>query len=84
MLSPAYDINPSPNGTGLTLNISENENALDLDRAREVVPYFRLKEKEANDIINRIQQNAGQWQQIAMDLGISRNEMELMKNAFKH
>lgn len=84
ILSPAYDINPTPNGTGLKLNISENENALDLDLVREVAPYFRLKEKEANAIINTIQQNVVQWQQIAMDLGVPRNEMELMKNAFKH
>ena len=84
ILSPAYDINPTPNGTGLKLNISENDNALDLDLVREIAPYFRLKEKEANAIISTIQQNVGQWQQIAMDLGIPRNEMELMKNAFKH
>ena len=84
MLSPAYDINPTPHAAGFKLNISENDNALDLDLVREVAPYFRLKEKEANAIINTIQQNVGQWRQIAIDLGIPRNEMELMKNAFKH
>ncbi|MDA7717009.1 HipA domain-containing protein [bacterium] len=84
ILSPAYDVNPTPNSTGLKLNISENDNALDLDLVREVAPYFRLKEKEANAIINTIQKNVGQWQQLAIDLGIPRNEMELMKNAFKH
>tara|TARA_R110002049_G_scaffold993_1_gene7045 strand:- start:151 stop:1413 length:1263 start_codon:yes stop_codon:yes gene_type:complete len=84
MLSPAYDINPTPNGAGLKLNISENDNALDLDLVREIAPYFRLKEKEANAIINTVHQNVGKWQQIAMNLGIPRNEMELMKNAFKH
>ncbi len=84
ILSPAYDINPTPNGTGLKLNISENENALDLDLVREVAPYFRLKEKKANAVINTIQQNVAQWEQMAIDLGISRNEMELMKNAFKY
>ncbi|APS40539.1 type II toxin-antitoxin system HipA family toxin [Salegentibacter sp. T436] len=84
ILSPAYDINPTLNGTGLKLNISENDNALDLDLVREVAPYFRLKEKEANAIINKIQQNVAQWEQLATDLSIPRNEMELMKNAFKH
>ncbi|ALJ04907.1 toxin HipA [Pseudalgibacter alginicilyticus] len=84
ILSPAYDINPTPNGTGLKLNISENDNALDLNLVREVAPYFRLKEKEVNAIINKIQQNVGQWQQLATDLGIPRNEMELMKNTFKY
>ena len=83
ILSPAYDINPTPNGTDLKLNISENDNALDLDLVREVAPFFRLKEKESNAIINTIQQNVGQWEQLAIDLGIPRNEMELMKNAFK-
>ncbi len=84
ILSPAYDINPTPNSTGLKLNISETDNALDLDLVREVAPYFRLKEREANAIINTIRQNVGHWQQLAMDLGIPRNEMELMKNAFRH
>lgn len=84
ILSPAYDINPTPNGTGLKLNISENDNALDLDLVRKVGPYFRLKEKETNAIINTIQQNIAQWEQLAMDLGIPRNEIELMKNAFRY
>ena len=34
--------------------------------------------------INIIQQNVAQWEQLATDLGIPRNEMELMKNAFKY
>ena len=84
ILSPAYDINPTPNGTGLKLNISETDNALDFDLVREVAPYFRLKEKEADAIINTIGQNVAQWEQLATDLGIPRNEMELMKNAFKY
>ena len=84
ILSPAYDINPTPNGNGLKLNISETDNALDFDLVREVAPYFRLKEKEADAIINTIGQNVAQWEQIATDLGIPRNEMELMKNAFKY
>ena len=84
ILSPAYDINPTPNGTGLKLNISENDNALDLDLVKEVAPYFRLKEKEVNVIIHTIQQNVAQWEQIARDLGISRNEREWMEIAFKY
>lgn len=84
ILSPAYDINPTPNGTGLKLNISENDNALDLDLVRKVGPYFRLEEKETNAIISTIQQNVAQWEQLAMDLGIPRNEIELMKNAFRY
>ncbi|UAB84186.1 HipA domain-containing protein [Zunongwangia sp. SCSIO 43204] len=84
ILSPAYDINPTPNGTGLKLNISENDNALELDLVREVAPYFRLDEKESTKILSHIQQNVSQWEQLAIDLGIPRNEMELVKNAFTY
>jgi serine/threonine-protein kinase HipA len=45
ILSPAYDINPVETGTGLKFNISENDNALDLNLAIEVCPYFRLRER---------------------------------------
>ena len=46
-LSPAYDINPIENGTGLKLNISEDDNVLDLNLAMEVHEYFRLDKAEA-------------------------------------
>jgi len=83
VLSPAYDINPTINGTGLKLNISENENALDLNLVMEVAPYFRLQVKEAQTILDTVRQNVAQWQEHASTLGIPRNEMELMGNAFR-
>jgi serine/threonine-protein kinase HipA len=51
VLSPAYDINPNESGRGLSLNISENDNSLEFDLAREVAPYFRLNESKAEEII---------------------------------
>jgi hypothetical protein len=50
-LSPAYDMNPVPESHGLKLNISESDNALDLDLARSVAPYFRVDAQTANAII---------------------------------
>ncbi|MCK4922005.1 MAG: type II toxin-antitoxin system HipA family toxin, partial [Bacteroidales bacterium] len=47
LLSPAYDINPVENGSGLKLNISENDNSLDINLAIEVREFFRLKEDRA-------------------------------------
>ena len=41
LLSPAYDINPVETGTGLKLNISDNDNSLDIDLAMEVHEFFR-------------------------------------------
>ena len=41
-LSEAFDMNPVPEAHGLKLNISEADNAMDLDLARSVAPYFRV------------------------------------------
>jgi serine/threonine-protein kinase HipA len=82
-LSPAYDLNPEPFGTGLSLNISENDNSLSVDLAMEVRPFFRLSEKAANNIINEIQASVTGWRDIARRLGISNDEQEQMSPAFE-
>ncbi|WP_421753640.1 HipA domain-containing protein [Croceimicrobium sp.] len=51
VLSPAYDINPVETGAGLSLNISDNDNALDFDLAIEVAKFFRLDEERAHKIM---------------------------------
>src|SRR4249919_1840838 len=50
ILSPAYDINPNEYGRGLSLNISEKDNSLDLDLALSVAPYFRVTKQKAKKI----------------------------------
>lgn len=82
VLSPAYDINPVETGTGLKLNISENDNALDLNLALEVSIYFRLENDEAVSIINEVKQAVSNWRVIANNIGISRAEQELKARAF--
>ena len=83
ILSPAYDINPVETGTGLKLNVSEDDNAIDLDLAMEVAPYFRLSEKESRDIIAVVKGAVSNWRNLAEKIGISRSEMELKSNAFR-
>ena len=81
-LSPLYDVNPFAEGLGLTLNISEDDNSLNLDLAMSVIDYFRLKEKEAKAIMNRVQQSVSNWRKIAGEIKISRAEQNRMKAAF--
>lgn len=83
-LSPAYDINPVETGTGLKLNITENDNALDLDLALQVAPYFRINTKEANNIIKKTLKVVANWQRVATTYGISRLEQEYKASAFLH
>lgn len=82
-LSPAYDINPIENGTGLKLNISENDNSLDFDLALQVIEYFRIGEKKALDIIKRIKKAVSNWESVANKYNISKTEQELMAKAFR-
>ncbi len=82
ILSPAYDINPMETGTGLKLNISESDNSLDLDLAMEVAGYFRLDDKRAIQIIDRIKKSVKGWRSAADRYNISKAEQELMSKAF--
>jgi serine/threonine-protein kinase HipA len=81
-LSPAYDINPVETGTGLKLNISEDDNALDLSLAVQVCNYFQLSEKRALEIINEVQSAVQNWRKVATKYGISKTEQELKAMAF--
>lgn len=81
-LSPAFDINPNPNGYGLNLNIDEYSNALDTDLTFKVAPYFRLNDEEAREIISEIKTYVSQWNTVADSLGISKKEREQMAPAF--
>lgn len=82
LLSPAYDINPVETGTGLSLNISEDDNSLDLHLAMDVYKYFRLTENEAEQIILEVKNAVKVWRDIANKYNISRTEQELMSTAF--
>jgi len=83
ILSPAYDINPNPHGTGLKLNISEEDNSLDFNLALSVAPFFRLTETAANDIVRNIKLAVSTWSVCAGRYHISKLEREMMNNAFK-
>lgn len=82
-LSKAYDMNPVAVSYGLKLNISQADNALDLELARSVAGYFRLTTVEVNDIIARCQAVVRQWPKIAQNLGLSAREQERMAPAFR-
>jgi serine/threonine-protein kinase HipA len=81
-LSPAYDINPSIDKNELSLNIDTHNNTLDYELAKSVGEYFQLENNEMDCIINEVKKAVSKWKEIAQQIGISRNEQELMKSAF--
>lgn len=82
-LSPAYDINPAEKATGLSLNISEKDNALEVELALDVAPYFRINSKKASDLLVAIKKTTAQWNKHATNMGISKREQERMAKAFR-
>ena len=83
-LSPAYDINPNSQGYGLSLNISESDNALDFSLARQVAPDFRLSIREAESILKKTTGTVSRWKTYANAVGIPRSEQETMQTAFRY
>ncbi|MCB9024765.1 MAG: HipA domain-containing protein [Bdellovibrionaceae bacterium] len=82
-LSPAYDINPSADGNGLSLNISEYDNSHNLELALSVIEYFRIDVSRAKDIVKQIKVAVSKWKELASKLGISGTKQELMARAFR-
>ena len=82
VLSPAYDVNPDEYGTRLTLNISEENNALDFDLAMSVAPYFRLSKESAASILSQVKKAVSDWRTIATTYGISKTEQGFMESVF--
>jgi serine/threonine-protein kinase HipA len=83
LLSPAFDINPSVDKHGLSLNIDLENNDLDIELVKSVGVYFRLSTIEMNKIIEEVTQAVKKWKSIAKQVGISKAEQVLMSAAFK-
>jgi serine/threonine-protein kinase HipA len=83
VLSPAYDMNPDPFGDGLNLNISESDNAQDLDLARRVAKYFRVTDGRAKEIIGEVTRAVRGWRAVAAEVGIPREELDRLAPAFR-
>jgi serine/threonine-protein kinase HipA len=82
-LCDAYDMNPVAHADGLILNITDSDNALDLELAREVAEYFRVRHADAKDIIENFQDVVSQWSTVANALGLSKREQDNMAPAFR-
>jgi serine/threonine-protein kinase HipA len=82
ILSPAFDINPNEYGSGLSLNISLDDNSLNLDVPLEVVGFFRLNKERGLKIIDQVKRSVSRWRNVANMYQIPKAEQELMANVF--
>ena len=81
-LAPAYDLNPTL-GTyqSLLINSSTNESNLQilLDSCKE----YMINKEEARAIIGEVMMGIGQWEAVAVKLGISKREIDMFQNIYK-
>lgn len=82
MLAPAYDLNPSIEKNGLSLNIDMDDNSLNFDLVKSVGEYFRLSENEMHTILEEVLSVVKDWRNRAHKIGIKNAEIELMSGAF--
>jgi serine/threonine-protein kinase HipA len=82
-LAPAYDMNPDPHGAGLKLNISETDNAQDIDLALSVASVFRVKKKRAQEIVAEVTDAVNQWRSSAASHGLARTAQDRLRRAFR-
>ena len=82
-LSPLYDVNPNPDGTGLSLNIDENDNSLDYELAVSTAPYYGIKKDEASKIVASTKGIIKQWKTIAQKFGLTRQNIADMEKCYR-
>ena len=83
-MSPAYDLNPNPDGHTLSLAIDEHNNEIDFELALSVSRWFDLKDNQAKDIQKEIiNVVASNWKRLAKMYDLTRREMDSMATAFE-
>ena len=82
ILSPAFDVNPNETGSGLSLNISMDDNSLELELALDIAEYFRLSNEMAKEIINQIKLSVQHWREVSNEYKIPNIEQDSISAAF--
>jgi serine/threonine-protein kinase HipA len=67
----------------LCLNVTDDNNSLDLDLALEIADYCRLTQPEAKSIIQELQKAITPWRKIASHYKIAKAEQDRMAYAFR-
>jgi serine/threonine-protein kinase HipA len=85
-LSPAFDLNPSPDaGTKhLSIRIDFDSTLASLDTLMTVAPYFRLDNNSALGILAEVERPVARWRALAVAHGLQQRDIEIMEPAFEH
>ena len=84
-LSPAFDINPSPERLReLKTWISEGAGPdMTIDALMSVIAYFRITKARAREILSEVAHSVETWRTTGQSIGMSDDELELFEDAFE-
>ena len=83
-LSPAYDLNPSPNNARiLSTRIDFDDASASIDLLRSVAEYF-VSTNDADQIIDECRAVVSNWRNFAHGRGAPATEVKIMQPAFEH
>jgi serine/threonine-protein kinase HipA len=83
-LSPAYDMNPNPEGVGQqTTAIDLDDRSASIELALGVAGHFRLTAGQAKEVVTEIERATSPWREVATGLGIKVSELGRMEAAYE-
>jgi serine/threonine-protein kinase HipA len=83
-LSPAYDLNPSPdNPARLSTAIDLDDTSASIENALSVSRYFRLTTAQARTLVAEVEEATSGWRREAEQLGLPRQQIDRMTDAFE-
>jgi serine/threonine-protein kinase HipA len=83
ILSPAFGINANETGTGLKLNIDDEDNSLEINLVMNTAPYYLLSDKRAAEIKAEVMTAVSNWRKVAAKYKVSPSEIERKARAFR-
>lgn len=85
-LSPAFDINPSPErARELKTWISEDTGPdMTIDALMSVIPYFRITQTRAREILNQVSRAVDGWRKTGREIGMTDEDLDTFTDAFEH
>jgi hypothetical protein len=72
-----------PHGAGLKLNISETDNAQEIELALSVASVFRVRTTRAHEIVTTVTDAVRAWRSVATARGVPRTAQNRMQRAFR-
>jgi serine/threonine-protein kinase HipA len=86
ILSPAFDLNPSP-GLGpkyLSTRIDYDSTRASIDTLMSVAPEFRLDADGALETLTQVVRAIARWREVAVSHGLRQHDLDMMEPAFEH